>query len=280
VSALRLILALALATLLAGCLPPALADTAQLKGGTVPVVREGSGPLEPLAEQVAPAVVAVRETVQQALPVPAPLLVADEADACSTALIVRWEIGSEAQYTRKYEGVIWPGGASGPTWGVGYDGGHQTARDITADWSAHQDRDRLVATSGVIGMAAKQRLPEWSGVRTRFPYAAQVFRQASLPAYRAGARRTYGQAFDRAPAPVRCSLESNGYNRGFGTVGERRREIRTIRDVCLPQAGDALVHCVAEQLRSQKRLGPDVRGLRDRREDEARTAERALGRSA
>lgn len=265
------------AVLLAGCMPPAIPEPVDPGPETVPAVRDAS---PPLAAQLVPAVVAVRESVQKAVPAPEPPDVDDEADTCTTAMIVRWEIGSPAQYQRKYEGVIWPGGSSGPTWGLGYDGGHQTRSDIGRDWNAHYDVGALQETSGVVGVVARQRLPEWAPVRTTYPYAAQVFAQASLPKYRAGARRAFGPGFDHAPAPVRCALEGNVYNRGFSTVGARRVEFRVIRDDCLQRDGDALVHCTAEQLRRQKRLWPDVRGLRDRREDEARTAERALRGSA
>jgi hypothetical protein len=270
----RLLLIIALLVPLSACMPPVVAEPAgSVPSGTVPAVHDAS---PPMAAQLVPAVVAMREAIQEAVPAPEPPVTADPADACSTALIVRWEIGSPAQYQRKYQGVIWPQGQSGPTWGLGYDGGHQTRTDILGDWAGHDEKRRLATASGVIGIAAKQRLPEWDGIRTPFPYANEVFAQASLPKYRAGGRRMYGPGFDRAPMPVRCALEGNAYNRGFSTVGDRRIEKRVIRDDCLQRDGDALVGCVAEQLRREKRLWPDVKGLRDRREDEARTAELAL----
>ena len=218
------------------------------------------------------AVIAARETIQSfASPVPSPTVT---CAAHSTALIVRWEITSPAVYQRRYQGVIWPGGASGPTWAVGYDGGHQTRQTITADWATHPQVTSLSMTSGVTGPTAKLLLPQLAHVRTPYPMAVQAFSQASLPSYRAAARRALGaQPFDALPCGAQAALDSLGYNRGWQMTGPRRAEMRAIRDICVP-ARDT--HCIATQLRAMKRLWPDVKGLRDRRDDEAAYAERTI----
>jgi hypothetical protein len=41
-------------------------------------------------------------------------------------LIVMEEVSSQAAYTKLYQGPTWPGGASGVTIGIGYDGGYST----------------------------------------------------------------------------------------------------------------------------------------------------------
>jgi hypothetical protein len=214
----------------------------------------------------------MREEVQLAaadVPQPPPEQEDRAFSDCAIKLITRWEVSGVSTYNRKWQGVVWPGGSSGPTWGIGYDGGHQTTLDIVRDWKAHPSRTQLKTASGVIGVAAKQRLGEWGAVRTPYPYAAEVFATASLPAYRDSARRALGPNFDTLPVGAQCALVSMGYNRGWQMTGERRRELRTIRDECMK---DNDVRCIAEQIRASKRLWPDSRGLRDRRDDEARVA--------
>lgn len=224
-----------------------------------------------VSDVVAPAVVEAIESVAASLPAPPPAppaapLVHPEA----VALIVRWEIGSPAQYQRKYRGVIWPGAASGPTWGVGYDGGHMPRPVIADDWQAHAQVDRLVTTSGVTGQRAKAELHRWRGVLTEYDYAYLVFSTRSLIEYERLARRTFRDGYDALPGRAKGVLVSLVYNRGGGMTGDSRREMRVLRDECVP-AGD--LGCMARAIRAMKRLWPTLRGLRDRRDDEARLIE-------
>ena len=190
----------------------------------------------------------------------------------STQLIVRWEVVSPARYTRLYQGVIWPGGASGPTWGIGYDGGHQSPAAIERDWSAHPRRHDLAQTAGFTGKRAQLALPRWRGITTPFSYAKAVFTDRTLPAYALQARRALGQNFEAMPDGAQAALFSLGYNRGWAMLGTRNTEKRVIRDVCIPARDSA---CVAQQLRAMCRIWqgtPNYTGLCGRRKDEARVA--------
>lgn len=228
-----------------------------------------------IAQYTVPAVVAVREAVQS-VPVPIPEPVISNTVACdeqTTALIVRWEVTGKATYTRKYRGVIWPGGASGPTWAVGYDGGHQTRHTIASDWVQHDAVTRLQDTSGITGTTAQIRVKrgDWTGITTDYPYALQVFSEATLPSYTAAAKRAFGKDFVSLPCGARSGLTSLVYNRGGQMTGSRRTEMRHIRDVCIP-AND--MKCIAHQLEAMCRIWngtPNGQGLCLRRRDEART---------
>lgn len=195
------------------------------------------------------------------------------ATACTRDLLVRWEITSPQAYVRRYQSPIWPGGASGITWGVGYDGGHQSAPTILREWAAHAAAPRLATTSGIVGEPARAALPRYRDIVVPWAMAVDVLEASSIPRYRAAARRAYGRHFDAAPVGVQCALTSETYNRGEAMAGSRRAERREIRDRCLP-ARDA--ECVAQQLEascrvwaSDERNGP---GLCARRVDEARVA--------
>ena len=194
----------------------------------------------------------------------------------AAALIVRWEVTSHSYYDRRLIRPIWPQGASGVTWGIGYDGGHQTARDIRAAWSMHAEVDRLAETAGLVGDRARTALPAYRDIVTPYPMAYDVFAGTSLPAYRSSTRTAFrAPTFDALPADAQGALVSLIYNRGASMTGSRNAEKRDIRDVCLPAAD---VRCIATKLRAMCRLWagtPNGQGLCNRREDEARLAESA-----
>lgn len=224
------------------------------------------------AEQIVPALVAVRDAVEAVVTPPAadvPGLVSPAA----VAHIVRWEVTSAAYYERRLQRPIWPGGASGVTWGIGYDGGHQSSRTIAQDWHAHPHVERLQQTAGITGNAARAALPRFSDIATPFPYAEDVFVAASLPVYHRSTVRAYGEAVLGLPPDAVGALVGNTYNRGGSMVGSRNTEKRHIRDVCIPSRDLA---CVAAQLRSQCRLWKGTAleaGLCGRRESEAQLVE-------
>lgn len=231
---------------------------------------------ETTAEVVLPAMVAVQEAIQHAAPPTASSLREPIVSPPAVALIVRWEVGSPSLYARRYESPIWPGGASGVTWGIGYDGGHQTRQQIGLDWSAHDAVSRLQATAGITGGAARPVVSQLRDVRVSYDLATDVFGAASLPRYHASARRAFGpDGFDELPADAQGALVSLVYNRGASMVGPGRTEMRSIRDVCIPGSD---VHCIAGQIRLMCRLwrGTNLEaGLCGRREEEAGLAERA-----
>jgi hypothetical protein len=223
-----------------------------------------------IAQVVVPAVANAREVVAEVAPAPAPVLLF-EHDALAARLIIRWEVSSAAAYTRNYQGVIWPGGASGPTWGIGADGGQMTRSEIRNDWQAHPQVGRLETTAGIAGTEARDRVRDgtWRDVRTPYPLAEQVFIDVALPIYTAAARRALGPGFDQLDTGSRAALKSLGYNRGWSFTGDRRAEMRVIRDRCVPAADS---QCIARELRSMCRLWPDQAGLCNRRRDEAAVA--------
>lgn len=187
-------------------------------------------------------------------------------------LLLRWEVSGKTRYERDLQHPVWPGGASGVTWGIGYDGGHQYRDTILRDWGDHPASQRLASTAGVTGTDARAILPRYRDIIIAWADAVRVLDESSIPIYRARARRAYGRAFDTAPQGVQDALTSETYNRGEGMAGPARAERRTIRDVCLPRR-DA--ECVARQLEASCRVWagtPNGPGLCARRRDEARVA--------
>lgn len=270
----RLSAAFLAATLLLGC-----AESKQEAATAVDdAVTQASEAVAEQAEEVqstgaattTPLVLAMREAVDSITtePLPEPVTSIDPA---VVALVVRWEVGSPAQYVRKYQGVICPGGASGPTVGIGDDLGHQTPQEIRRRWSWHPDVDRMVTASGQVG---PEKCNAWRAahrdIRVGYDDAIRVFTRYSWPTYQAMAERAYRNGWGELTSNHQGSLTSNGYNRGFSFLGSRRTEMREIRDTCVP-VNDA--PCTAGQLRASCRVWdsqPDIRkGLCARRYSEA-----------
>lgn len=202
------------------------------------------------ASAALPAMLDMQQAIETALPPPAaahegaPTLVAPAA----VALIVRHEIISPAFYTAKLQGFACPGDISGPTIGIGYDLGMQTAARIRADWHAHAAAPRLAAGSGVRGFGpCRSYRRAHADIRTPLPLAQAVFEDTSLPAYHALSARAFRNGWNGLPPNAQGALVATVYVRGAGMRGESRAEMRTLRDECVP-AHD--VQCIARAHRA------------------------------
>ena len=248
----------------------------------------GCDPVQPVADAITGTTTAVQETALPATNTVA-LAATDAVDSvlpppptaspraeppfrtAGVALVVRWEIGSEAQYRRKYSHPICPGGASGPTIGIGADLGTQTQREIRAAWGWHPAIESLVTASGQTG---PKRCAAWvaahRGITVDFVDAERVFLEHDWPRYEAAAGRAYSNGWSGNTGYLQQGLTSVGYNRGFGFDGSRRAELRTIRDTCVPAYNSA---CSADQNRASCRVweGTTIyKGICARRRDESR----------
>lgn len=260
------LLALCLALLLlAGCRVPEASLTAGAAGASVADPPAAPGTPPPAGPGASPAPIGIPPKP----PAPARDLVAERA----VDLIIAFEVGSPEVYHAKYRNPVWPGAASGVTVGIGYDLGHTAPRVIAMDWEAHPHAVRLATASGTTGPLARELARRMADIAIEYGYARQVFDQTSLVEHYRIARRVFGTAhFEALPPNAQGALVSLVFNRGGAMAGERRREMRAIRDDCLPRAD---THCIATQLRAMTRLwaGTDIaEGMRRRRFAEAALA--------
>lgn len=183
----------------------------------------------------------------------------------------------------------WPGGASGITIGHGYDLGYTTAAEFARDWSeflAPKDVARLRTAIGRKGPSARAAASSFKGIRITPSAAAAVFARATLPKWEKTTRKIF-PGIELLPEAVLGALTSLVFNRGPSLVGDRRREMRQIRDTIRDwstrpdfarrASQSALLHSIAAQIRAMKRLwiGQGLDGLLTRREREAAMVERA-----
>lgn len=193
-------------------------------------------------------------------------------------LIIQFEIGSKATYERRYSHPICPAcndTVSGPTWGIGYDAGHQSPDAIVEDWGFHPEVDRMAQASGYRGKEAIPVVERMRDITVAWGDAITVFRGSTMVKYRAIARRTFGPKFDELPPYARDALVSLVYNRGGSKTGRSRREMRMIADDCVPRLD---VECIAGNLEAMVWVWQRSKieaGMKKRRYAEAGLARRS-----
>lgn len=182
--------------------------------------------------------------------------------------IAQEEVGGRDFYERHTAMPHWPGLESGITIGVGYD--LRFSGDIfEGDWGDKLPADVLAALRlhlGKRGTAAEAAA--LSTIRIPWTTAWRVFIGRSLPLQVDRSESAY-MTFAQLPGLCRSVLVSLVFNRGTRMEDrpgkDTRREMRAIRDLLT----QGKIEEVPDQLLSMRRLWPETRGLRDRREREA-----------
>ena len=169
-----------------------------------------------------------------------------------------------------------PGGDSGVTIGIGYDLGYTTVDQFESDWEAfltHEQIVRLHKAIGVRGADAAKLAHQFADIKIKRADAEKVFLKRTLPREILKAEQAF-PGIDALCANAQGALVSLIYNRGSSMLGERRSEMRAIRDA-VPHKD---LKKIAAQLRSMKRLwvGQGLDGLIKRREAEAKLVESCL----
>lgn len=157
--------------------------------------------------------------------------------AISTAaanLILREEIGSAGQYTKLYTHFDWPGGASGPTIGIGYDLGYCTPDEIANDWGkilTSQQIAVLQSASGRRGALGSSFVyHNRAAITVTFEQALAEFNDVELTKWEA-ITKSHLPNFDELPGNCGGTLVSLAYNRGpsFDLPGSQYYEMRQIK---------------------------------------------------
>jgi GH24 family phage-related lysozyme (muramidase) len=170
----------------------------------------------------------------------------------------------------------WPGGASGITYGHGYDLGYNSEAQIKRDWSAHVNGNVLafmLSCAGVKGESAKKRLnPRVKSLHITMQAAREVFENSTLPRFIKLANETY-PGLDELNEDTQGAIVSLVFNRGssFGVQGqpswESRREMRELAPLIVAKDYEG----IASTIKSMSRLwvGKGLDGLIARRHAES-----------
>lgn len=150
-------------------------------------------------------------------------------------LIIEFEVGGVSYYNSNLRRPTYPGAASGVTIGIGYDLGYNSVGQIQRDWGDQLDAStlsRLTAVAGLKRGAASARISGLRDINIPFEAALAVYYKRTLPRF---AKLTQG-TFPRSESlhgDSQGSLTSLVFNRGSALKGDRRREMRQIRDAVL-----------------------------------------------
>jgi GH24 family phage-related lysozyme (muramidase) len=173
----------------------------------------------------------------------------------------------------------WPGGESGISLGYGCDiGADPQSLEYWRGILTDEQINRLAAAKGKTGGAAANIASRFSDIKVSKADALAVFMKFTLPREIALTRKTY-PGIDLLPRTVLGAMTSIVYNRGPDLSGDRRSEMREIKDVITqfantpPERRDvkATLAKIADRIQSMKRLwGNQQRGLLIRRDAEAK----------
>lgn len=193
-----------------------------------------------------------------------------KSSTTAVSLIVNFEVSSQAAYNAKYQHPTWPGGASGVTIGIGYDCGYATANQIRSDWTGKISDamvQALARTAGIHGSPASSASHMlFGGVIIPWAAAMAVFIGHDMPKWESIVSHALPNT-DLLSGDSFGALVSLAYNRGasFTLTGDRYAEMRDIHAHMTTKDFDR----IPNDIRSMKRLWPNVPGLRIRRDSEA-----------
>jgi hypothetical protein len=201
----------------------------------------------------------------------------------SLDLILEFEVGGGENYYNKYlKNPTWPEGQSGVTIGVGYDLGYVNKAEFTEDWKdlPKEVFDRLYKVVGIKGYNAKNLIRGLKDINIPWDIALKVFNNKTVTKFWNLTKETFPN-FDNLPEDAKGGLVSLVFNRGNALEGDRRREMKLIRDgMRLVSIFDQkALTFIANQIRNMKRIwigGSIEKGMSRRRDAEAKLIEESL----
>lgn len=201
----------------------------------------------------------------------------------SLKLIFDFEVGGGENYYNKFlKNPTWPGEQSGVTIGVGYDTGYVNKTEFTNDWKdlPKETFDRLYRVVGVKGYQAKELVLRLKNITIPWDMSVKVFMNKTVKKFYDLTRNTFPN-FDKLPEDAKGGLVSLVFNRGAALEGDRRREMKAIRDIMAKTQNfdEKTLSQIADQIRNMKRIwrgGSIEKGMNRRRDAEAKIIEEAL----
>ena len=201
----------------------------------------------------------------------------------SLDLILEFEVGGGENYYNKFlKNPTWPEGQSGVTIGVGYDLGYVNKAEFSEDWKdlPKEIFDRLYKVVGIKGYNAKNLIRGLKDISIPWDLALKVFNNKTVTKFWNLTKQTFPN-FDNLPEDAKGGLVSLVFNRGNGLEGDRRREMKLIRDgMAITTTYDQkALSFIANQIRNMKRIwigGSIEKGMSRRRDAEANLIENSL----
>jgi GH24 family phage-related lysozyme (muramidase) len=171
----------------------------------------------------------------------------------------------------------WPGGASGPTIGIGIDCAYYTKEEL-ADLFNFLKKEEIELIQGAVnktkdaGKEYTKKLKQ-AGIVVPWANALEIFENLTWKKFAGLAQKTF-PLLEELHEDAYGAIVSLVFNRGTKLDGDSRREMRTIKEL-IPLKN---YQSIAWEFRSMKRLweGKGLDGLVRRREAEAKLVENAI----
>lgn len=186
-------------------------------------------------------------------------------------LLFDYEVGGGKAYYDKYlSKFTWPGGASGPTIGIGVDCAYYSKEELEKIFHFLNEKQiKLVQqASGKTGQSGKEytKVLRTSGITVSWDQAREIFETLTWPKFAKLAEKTFPQ-LDRLCDNAYGAIVSLVFNRGSSTSGSSRSEMREIKDL-VPKKD---YRSIAIEFQKMKRIwrGKGLDGLLERRDAEA-----------
>ena len=191
----------------------------------------------------------------------------------SLKLILEFEVGGGENYYNKFlKNPTWPGEQSGVTIGIGYDLGYVNKTEFSEDWKdlPKEIFDRLYKVVGIKGYTAKNLIRGLKDITIPWDLALKVFNNKTVTKFYNLTQQTFPN-FDNLLV----------FNRGAALEGDRRREMKLIRDgmKLVSTYDQKALSFIANQIRNMKRIwigGSIEKGMSRRRDAEANLIENSL----
>ena len=190
-------------------------------------------------------------------------------------LLLEYEVGGGKSYYDKFlSKFTWPGGASGPTIGIGVDCGYYSTEELSKIFSFLSEKEiKLIqGASGETGERGKEYTKKLRDAEITVPWdnALGIFESLTWPKFSRLAEKAF-PGLDKLCDDAYGALVSLIFNRGTAMQGDSRLEMRNIR-VLVPKKD---YRGIAQELRDMKRIwrGRGFGGLIRRRESEAKSVE-------
>jgi GH24 family phage-related lysozyme (muramidase) len=201
----------------------------------------------------------------------------------SLDLILEFEVGGGENYYNKFlKNPSWPGEQSGVTIGVGYDLGYVNKTEFSEDWKdlPKETFDRLYKVVGIKGYNTKNLIRGLKDITIPWELALKVFNNKTVTKFWNLTKETFPN-FDNLPEDAKGGLVSLVFNRGNALEGDRRREMKLIRDgmKLVSTYDQKALSFIANQIRNMKRIwigGSIEKGMSRRRDAEAKLIEESL----
>jgi len=201
----------------------------------------------------------------------------------SLDLILEFEVGGGENYYNKFlKNPAWPEGQSGVTIGVGYDLGYVNKSEFSEDWKELPKEifDRLYKVVGIKGYNAKNLIRGLKDIIIPWDLSLKVFNNKTVTKFWNLTKETFPN-FDNLPEDAKGGLVSLVFNRGNALEGDRRREMKLIRDgmKITTTYDQKALSFMANQIRNMKRIwagGSIEKGMSRRRDAEAKLIEESI----